>query len=156
MPLSLELAQKNWKSRKGKENVRYAKQKEWKVDSLDGLEPGTELKADVLEENALVTVTGISKGKGFQGVMKRHGFAGGPATHGSHFKREPGSVGMRNKPGRIFKGHRMAGHMGHDTITIQHRPVVAVDAAKGVIAIKGPIPGPNGSTVFLTKESSAS
>lgn len=152
----LGIGSKNWKSRKGKENVRYAKQKEWKVDSLDGLEPGTELKADVLEENALVTVTGISKGKGFQGVMKRHGFAGGPATHGSHFKREPGSVGMRNKPGRIFKGHRMAGHMGHDTITIQHRPVVAVDAAKGVIAIKGPIPGPNGSTVFLTKESSAS
>jgi len=148
----LGIGSKMWKSRKGKENVRYAKQKEWKVESLDGLDAGTELKADQLEENSLVTITGTSKGKGFQGVMRRHGFAGGPATHGSHFKREPGSIGMRNKPGRVFKGHPMAGHMGDETITIQHRPVMVVDTAKGVIAIKGPIPGPNGSTVFITKE----
>ncbi|TSC58728.1 MAG: large subunit ribosomal protein L3 [Candidatus Peregrinibacteria bacterium Greene0416_19] len=145
---------KTWKSRKGKEHVRYAVQKEWKVESLDGLEPGKTLTAEALPAETLVTVTGVSKGKGFQGVMRRHHFAGGPATHGSHFKREPGSVGMRQQPGRIFKGHRMAGHMGHETVTITHRPVVVADMERGVIAIKGPVPGPNGSTVFVTKEDS--
>lgn len=143
---------KNWKSRKGKEHVRYAVQKEWKVASLDGLEPGKQLTADALPAESLVAITGVSKGKGFQGVMRRHHFAGGPATHGSHFKREPGSVGMRQQPGRIFKGHRMAGHMGHDRVTVHRRPVVVSDAEKGVIAVKGPVPGPNGSTVFLTPE----
>ncbi len=144
---------KEWKSRKGKAHVRYARQKEWQVASLDGLEPGKTVSAEIFEPESRVTVVGVSKGKGFQGVMKRHGFSGGPASHGSHFKREPGSVGMRARPGRIFKGHRMAGHMGMDQITLQHRPVVAVDAEKGVIAVKGPVPGPNGSFVFVTKES---
>lgn len=149
----LGVGSKEWKSRKGKENTRYAKQKEFKVQNLDGLEAGKTVSAELFEPESLVTIVGTSKGKGFQGVMKRHGFSGGPATHGSHFKREPGSVGMRARPGRIFKGHRMAGHMGMDRITLQHRPVVTVDAEKGVIAIKGPIPGPNGSFVYLTKES---
>ncbi|MDB4978736.1 MAG: ribosomal protein [Candidatus Peribacteria bacterium] len=152
----LGIGSKMWRSRKGKENTRYAHQKEWKVESLDGLDPGTQLKVDLFDTDTLVTVTGVSKGKGFQGVVRRHGFAGGPASHGSHFKREPGSIGMRNKPGRVLKGHPMAGHMGQETVTLQHRSVMVVDAAKGVIAIKGPIPGPNGCTVFLTKESSPS
>ena len=141
-----------WKSRKGKEHIRYAHQKEWKVDSLEGLTPGANITAEIFPENAMVTVTGISKGKGFQGVMRRHHFAGGPATHGSHFKREPGSIGMRTQPGRVLKGHRMAGHMGFGQITIHHRAVVLRDLQKNVIAVKGPIPGPNGAPVYLTIE----
>lgn len=151
----LGIGGKKWKTRKGNEHVRYAFQKEWKVDSLDGLEPGKSITAEILAD-ASVTVSGTSKGKGFQGVVRRHHFAGGPATHGSHFKREPGSVGMRQQPGRIFKGHRMAGHMGNETVTVRNRSVVNVDLEKGVIAIKGPIPGSNGSAVYLTKESSPS
>ncbi len=150
----LGIGAKPWKSRKGKENVRYSRQKEWKVESLDGLEPGKKLTAELLPPETMVTICSISKGKGFQGVMRRHHFAGGPASHGSHFKREPGSVGMRTEPGRILKGHPMAGHMGHEQITLQHRSVVASDAAKGIVAVKGPVPGPNGGTVFITRESS--
>ncbi len=148
----LGIGAKTWKSRKGKENMSYKKQKEWAVDSLDGLEKGKTMGVETLEPESLVTITGISKGKGFQGVMRRHHFGGGPGSHGSHFKREPGSVGMRTQPGRILPGHKMAGHMGSEQITILHRPVVAVDAEQGVVAIKGPIPGPNGAIVFITKE----
>ena len=143
-----------WKSRKGKEHKRFRLQKEWKVESLEGLEAGKMLTAEVVPAESLVTIIGVSKGKGFQGVVKRHGFGGGPGSHGSHFKREPGSVGMRGDPGRIFKGHRMAGHMGLDQVTLKHRPIIVSDAAKGVIAVKGPIPGPNGSHVTLTVEAS--
>lgn len=148
----LGVGAKPWKSRKGKENVRYARQKEWKVDSLEGLETGKTLTAEMFPPETLVTVTGTSKGKGFQGVMRRHNFSGGPRSHGSHFKREPGSVGMRTEPGRILKGHPMAGHMGTDTITLKNRPIIAMDTEKGIVAIKGPVPGPNGSIVYLTKE----
>lgn len=148
----LGIGGKKWKSRKGKENTRYLKQKEWKLDALDGVEAGKEVTVESIPVQSMVTITGISKGKGFQGVMKRHGFAGGPATHGSHFKREPGSVGMREEPGRIHKGKRMAGHMGHETVTIAHRPVLVSDAKKGILAVKGPIPGPNGASVFITLE----
>ncbi len=148
----LGVGAKPWKSRKGKENVRYARQKEWKVDSLEGMEPGKALTSELLPAESIVTITSVSKGKGFQGVMRRHHFAGGPASHGSHFKREPGSIGMRTDPGRILKGHRMAGHMGNEQVTLQHRPVVSSDAEKGIIAIKGPVPGPNGAIVFVTKE----
>ena len=149
----LGIDSKKWKSRKGKENTRYGKQKEWKVDSLDGLEPGKEVTMESIPVESIVTITGISKGKGFQGVVKRYGFAGGPKSHGSHFKREPGSVGMRTQPGRIHKGKRMAGRMGGDTVTISHRPVIVSDAAKGILGVKGPIPGSNGSSVFVTVES---
>jgi len=150
----LGIGAKQWRSRKGKENVRYAVQKEWQVESLDGLEPGKKLTAETLPVESLVSIMGVSKGKGFQGVMKRYHFAGGPATHGSHFKREPGSVGMRAQPGRILKGHHMAGRMGGDHISIKNRSIVSADTAKGILAVKGPIPGPNGSAVYLTLESS--
>lgn len=152
----LGIGARKWKSRKGKENTRYSVQKEWRVESLEGLEPGKNVTAELLPAETMVTVTGVSKGKGFQGVVRRHHFAGGPATHGSHFKREPGSVGMRQQPGRIFKGHRMAGHMGNEQVTIQHRPVMTSDLEKGVIAIKGAVPGPNGAHVYITKEDSPS
>lgn len=150
----LGIGKKEWKTRKGTAHVRYALQKEWQVDSLDGFEPGKELTAEaVLPADSKVTIVGISKGKGFQGVMRRHNFGGGPGSHGSHFKREPGSVGMRADPGRIFRGHRMAGHMGTDKTTIKHRAVVVNDAEKKMIAVAGPVPGPNGGHVYLTLES---
>ncbi|MEK7218824.1 MAG: 50S ribosomal protein L3 [Patescibacteria group bacterium] len=150
----LGVGAKTWRSRKGKENVRYRVQKEWKVETLEGLEAGKTLAAEILPENTIVTVSGISKGKGFQGVMRRHHFAGGPGGHGSHFKREPGAIGQRTEPGRVLKGHRMAGHMGLEKVTVKHRPIVAADIPNGMIAVKGPVPGPNGATVFVTKEAS--
>ncbi len=151
----LGIGPRTWKTRKGAERVRYSRQKEWKVESLEGLEPGKTLTADTIPADATVTIQGTSKGKGFQGVMKRHHFAGGPASHGSHFKREPGSVGMRTSPGRILKGHRMAGHMGSETVTVKNRPVVSVDVAEGIVAVKGPVPGPNGTIVYVTTESAS-
>lgn len=141
------------RTRKGRELKRYREQKEFKVESLDGLVLGSTVPVTTLSKESLVTVTGTSKGKGFQGVMKRHHFSGGPRSHGSHFKREPGSVGMRTWPGRIHKGKRMPGHMGLETVTIKNRPVLLSDEAKKIVAIKGPIPGPNGSFVTLTPQS---
>ncbi len=140
------------KTRKGNKRTKHSDQKEFQVDSLEGHEIGTKLTVEALPLESLVTVKGISKGKGFQGVVKRYHFAGGPKSHGSHFKREPGSVGMRTWPGRIHAGKRMAGHMGTDTVTLKHRAVLVNDAAKKIIGIKGPIPGGNGSLVYLTLE----
>ena len=150
----LGMVPKMWKSRKGKEHTRFMYQKEWRVPSLDGFSAGSELNIEEFTTEGTVTICGTSKGKGFQGVMKRHGFAGGPASHGSHFKREPGSIGMRTTPGRVLKGHHMAGRMGGDTLTLAHRPIVAVDSAKHIIAVRGPVPGPSGAIVYVTNEES--
>jgi large subunit ribosomal protein L3 len=148
----LGVGAKKWKTRKGNEHTKYALQKEWKVEALDGMEAGKEFKAEIIPAESLVTVTGTSKGKGFQGVVKRHKFSRGPETHGSHHHRRPGSIGMKEWPGRVLKGKKMPGRMGNDTVTLQHRPVIACDVENGVLAIKGPIPGPNGSRVFITVE----
>lgn len=148
----LGIGEKTIKTRKGKELKRYKQQKEFTVASLDGLTAGSAVPMTTLPKESLVTVTGTSKGKGFQGVVKRHHFSGGPRTHGSHFKREPGSIGMRTWPGRVHKGKRMAGHMGLETVTIKNRPVIMTDEKKNIVAIKGPIPGPNGSFVVLTPQ----
>ena len=142
------------RTRKGKEHTKYRFQKEWKVETLEGLLPGGEVKADAIPAESRVSVCGVSKGMGFQGVVKRYHFSRGPMSHGSHHHREPGSVGMREKPGRILKGKRMPGHMGSDTITVHGRPVVVSDPVRGVLGIKGPVPGPNGTMVYLTVESS--
>ncbi|MDD5623562.1 MAG: 50S ribosomal protein L3 [Candidatus Peribacteraceae bacterium] len=144
---------KKWKTRKGNEHTRYAVQKEWTVESLDGLAPGTQVTVEAVPAESQVTVVGTSKGHGFQGVVKRHHFTRGPMSHGSHHHREPGSVGMREEPGRILKGKRMPGHMGGETVTVKHRPVVVSDKGSGVVAIKGPVPGPNGCAVYVTIES---
>lgn len=99
-----------------------------------------------------VTVSGISKGKGFAGVMKRHGFHGGPATHGqSDRSRAPGSIGATTTPGRVLKGKRMAGRMGQEKITVSGLKVVAVDAAKNLLQVRGLIPGPKKSLVTIFK-----
>ncbi len=140
------------KTRKGKEVSRYRAEKEFRVDSLETYEKGKKLSVTALPVESMVTICGISKGKGFQGVMKRYHFAGGPKSHGSHFKREPGSVGMRTWPGRIHAGKRMAGHMGQDTITLKHRKVLVCDEGRKIIGVKGPVPGGNGTFVSLTLE----
>lgn len=149
----LGVGAKKWKTRKGKEHTRYGTQKEWKVENLEGLEAGKEVKSEVIPKDSVVSINGVSKGKGFQGVIKRHKFSRGPETHGSHHHRATGSVGMKEFPGRILKGKKMAGRMGGDTITIKNRTVLVSDPEKGILGVKGPVPGPNGSTVFLTLES---
>ena len=115
-----------------------------------GLVLGQELDAGIFEVGQMVDVTGTSKGKGFAGVMKRHGFKGVSASHGAHRNhRKPGSVGACATPGRIFKGLRMAGRMGHATTTVQNLKVRGVDADKGVLLVNGAVPGPKGAVVVV-------
>jgi large subunit ribosomal protein L3 len=111
---------------------------------------GQELAPDLFAAGEEIDVTGTSKGKGFAGVMKRHGFHGVGASHGAHRNhRKPGSIGACATPGRVFKGTRMAGRMGGDTVTTQNVTVHAVDAEKGLILVKGAVPGPKGGLVVL-------
>jgi large subunit ribosomal protein L3 len=111
---------------------------------------GQELPVDTFAAGTEIDVTGTSKGKGFAGTMKRHGFAGVSASHGAHRNhRKPGSIGACATPGRVFKGVRMAGQMGTDTVTTQNLTVHAVDTEKGLIIIKGAVPGPKGGLVVL-------
>ncbi|NRA84433.1 MAG: 50S ribosomal protein L3 [Gammaproteobacteria bacterium] len=111
---------------------------------------GTELKADVFTENTKVDVTGTSKGKGFAGVIKRYNFAMQDATHGNSVShRAPGSIGMCQTPGRVFKGKKMAGHMGAVRVTVQRLDIVRVDVENNLILIKGAIPGAINGTVFV-------
>jgi large subunit ribosomal protein L3 len=111
---------------------------------------GQELTAEVFEAAEVVDVTGVSKGKGTAGVMKRHGFHGLRASHGVHRKhRSPGSIGGCATPGRVFKGLKMAGRMGHDRVTVQNLTVHSVDAERGLILVKGAVPGNKGGLVVL-------
>ena len=111
---------------------------------------GSELAADTFEVGQKVDVSGNTKGKGFAGVMKRHGFAGGPASHGAHkIHRKPGSIGACATPGRIFRGQRMAGRMGGDKRTVQNLIVQGVDTERGLLLIKGAIPGPRKAVVMV-------
>ena len=111
---------------------------------------GQELAADLFEAGEEIDVTGTSKGKGFAGVMKRHNFKGLGAGHGTQRKhRSPGSIGGCATPGRVFKGQRMAGRMGNERVTTQNLTVHAVDAEKGLLLIKGAVPGPNGGLVLV-------
>jgi large subunit ribosomal protein L3 len=118
------------------------------------LNAGDELKVeDIFNEGEFVSVSGLTKGKGFQGVVKRHGFAGvGKATHGQHNRlRAPGSIGAASTPARVFKGMRMAGQMGNTRVTIENLEVVKVLAEDGVLVVKGAVPGHRGSTVIVRK-----
>jgi large subunit ribosomal protein L3 len=111
---------------------------------------GQELPADTFAAGDVIDVTGTTKGKGFAGVMKRHGFHGVGASHGAHRNhRKPGSIGACATPGRVFKGVRMAGLMGQDTVTTQNVVIHAVDAEKGLILLQGAVPGPKGGLVVL-------
>ena len=113
-------------------------------------EVGQELGVDLLEVGAKIDVVGTSKGKGFAGHMKRHGFSGVGASHGAHRNhRKPGSIGATTTPGRVFKGTRMAGRMGSDRVTTLNLTLHAVDAERGLLLVKGAVPGPKGSLVFV-------
>ena len=114
---------------------------------------GAEVLVDVFEEGEFVDVTGTSKGKGFQGVVKRHGFGGvGQATHGQHNRlRAPGSIGAASYPARVFKGMRMAGQMGNEKVKVLNLQVLKVDKENNVLIVKGAIPGSNGSYVIVEK-----
>ena len=123
--------------------------REFRLDSVEGLAVGQELKADVFAVGDKLDIQGTSKGKGFQGVIKRHGQSRGPMGHGSMYHRRPGSMGPTSTPGRVFKGKKLPGHMGVETITIQNLEVVRVDLDKNVILVKGSVPGVKGAILKL-------
>lgn len=124
---------------------------EIRVEDTDGFEVGQELSlAEAFEAGTKADVTGISKGKGFQGVMKRHNFSGQGASHGNHKKhRAPGSIGACATPARVFKGMKMAGRMGGDRTTILNLDVVGVDAERNLLLLGGAVPGPKGAVVIV-------
>ena len=120
------------------------------ADQIGGYEVGGEIKADIFSEGQIVDVQGVTKGKGFQGTIKRWNFRMGDATHGNSLShRAPGSIGQRQTPGRVFPGKKMAGHMGHVTQTTQNLQVVKVDAERGLIAVRGAVPGAPGGDVIV-------
>ena len=123
--------------------------REFKLDQASELKVGDELKADVFEIGDKVDIQGTSKGKGFQGVIKRHGQSRGPMGHGSMYHRRPGSMGPTSTPGRVFKGKKLPGHMGVETVTIQNLEVVKVDLDKNVILVKGSVPGAKGAVLKI-------
>ena len=123
--------------------------REFRLDSVEGLTVGQELKADVFAAGDKLDIQGTSKGKGFQGVIKRHGQSRGPMGHGSMYHRRPGSMGPTSTPGRVFKGKKLPGHMGAQTISIQNLEVVRVDLDKNVILVKGSVPGAKGAILKL-------
>lgn len=131
------------------------KLKEFATDGFNGdLKVGAEIPVDqFVSEGEFVDVTGISKGKGFQGVVKRHGFGGvGQATHGQHNRlRAPGSIGAGSDPSRVFKGMRMAGQMGNATTMVENLQVLKVDAEKSLLVVKGSVPGPKNSLIIISK-----
>ena len=126
--------------------------REFKADDYSGIEVGQVFKVDTFATGDVIDVTGTSKGRGFQGGMKRHGFAGGPATHGqSDRARAPGSIGSSATPGRVFKGMKMAGHMGHERVTVQNLTVLRVDAERNLLLVEGSVPGPKNGTLLIKR-----
>ena len=125
--------------------------REFRVEDFEDLTVGSEIKADAFEAGDKIDVQGTTKGKGFQGVIKRHGQSRGPMGHGSMYHRRPGSMGPTSTPGRVFKGKKLPGHMGRVTVTIQNLDVVKVDMDKNVILIKGSVPGAKGAILKLRK-----
>ncbi|MGQ9897564.1 MAG: 50S ribosomal protein L3 [Acidobacteriota bacterium] len=128
--------------------------KEFRVENIADFPIGSPILASMFSSNELVTVTGKSKGRGFAGFVKRHGFGGGRATHGSMFHRAPGSIGASAFPSRVFKGTRMAGHMGNKNCTVKNLRVVKVDEKTGLIIVQGAVPGANGTYLVIRKVSS--
>ena len=123
---------------------------EFRVDSVDELELGAEIKVDLFEQGQIVDVAGISKGKGFQGGVKRHNFTMQDATHGNSIShRSNGSIGQNQTPGRVFKGKKMSGHMGAENCTTQNLVVVRVDTERNLVLIKGAVPGAKSGDVVI-------
>ncbi len=126
--------------------------REFRVDDIDKYKVGENIKVSIFEEKEKVDVTGTSKGKGFQGVVKRFGFRGFPASHGTHeYFRHPGSIGTRTFPGRVWKNKKMPGHEGCKRVTVRNLEVVKIIPEEHLILLKGAIPGPNGGYVLIKK-----
>jgi large subunit ribosomal protein L3 len=122
--------------------------REFRFEDTGAYEVGQEIKADVFAEGEWVDVTGVSRGKGFAGTIKRHGQSRGPTTHGSHYHRGPGSMGAVD-PARVFKGKKLPGRMGRDKVTVQKLQVVRVDTDRNLILVRGAVPGPRGGLVAV-------
>ena len=130
--------------------------REFRVSDVSSVKVGDEIKVDTFVAGESVDIQGITKGKGFQGVIKRHGQSRGPMGHGSMYHRRPGSMGPTSTPGRVFKGKKLPGHMGVETVTIQNLQVVAVDLDKNALLVKGSVPGNKGSILKIKTSVKAS
>ncbi|AVM67047.1 50S ribosomal protein L3 [Peptostreptococcaceae bacterium oral taxon 929] len=151
-----EINEKNVnKPRKGqfkKANASYKRYlREFKVEDVEKYNLGDEITVEIMDGVEFVDVIGTSKGKGTQGVIKRHGFGRGRESHGSKFHRMPGGMGAATWPGKVFKGHRMMGRMGNERVTVQNLKVVKVDKENGIILIKGAVPGPKKGLITVRK-----
>ena len=128
--------------------------REFRVDDVEAIKPGEKVDVSLFKAGDLVDVTGISKGKGFAGTIKRHHFAGGPKTHGqSDRHRAPGSIGAGSSPGRVLKGKRMAGHMGNEQVTVRHLEVFEADPTRNLLLVKGAVPGASNGLLLIKKSS---
>jgi large subunit ribosomal protein L3 len=125
--------------------------REVRLESVDGYQAGQTLTVDLFRAGELVDVTGVTKGRGFQGGIKRHGWLGGEATHGSMFHRAPGSIGASSDPSRVFPGHRLPGRMGAARVTVPHLEVVRVVPEQHLLVVKGAVPGATGGLVLVRK-----
>ena len=151
-----EINEKNVnKPRKGqfkKANASYKRYlREFKVEDVEKYNLGDEITVEIMDGVEFVDAIGTSKGKGTQGVIKRHGFGRGRESHGSKFHRMPGGMGAATWPGKVFKGHRMMGRMGNERVTVQNLKVVKVDKENGIILIKGAVPGPKKGLITVRK-----
>ena len=135
---------------RGLENVRYLR--EFRTDDISSVKRGDKVDVGFLKHGDLVNVTGLSKGKGFAGVVKRHHFAGGPKTHGQTDRhRAPGSIGATTFPGRVLKGKHMAGHMGNRRVTARNLEVIQADPESNLLLVTGAVPGANGGLLIIEK-----
>ncbi len=135
---------------KGLGQFKYLK--EFRVGDSEAIEVGERVGVSLFNAGDLVDITGVSKGKGFAGVVKRHHFAGGPKTHGqSDRHRHPGSIGATTSPGRVFKGMRMAGHMGNRQVTVRHLEVFEADPTRNLLVVKGAAPGATNGLLLIRK-----
>lgn len=132
-------------------NRKWRHLREFRILEDESLKTGENVTVEIFATGDKAKITSISKGKGFQGVIKRHNFSRGPETHGSHHHREPGSIGACARPGRVHKGKKMPGHMGTDRITRDGVEIVYVDTEKNLIGIKGPVSGGKGSLIIIRK-----
>lgn len=123
---------------------------EFRLDNVDAYEPGQEIKVqDMFQVGDMIDVSGVSKGKGYQGTVKRYGTSRGPEAHGSGYHRGVGSLGPNSSPSRVFKGKKLPGHMGAENVTVQNLTVVRVDSERNLLLVKGAVPGPKGGLVFI-------
>jgi large subunit ribosomal protein L3 len=123
--------------------------REFRVDAAEELKAGDSISPDIFKPGDRIDISGVTKGKGFQGVIKRHGMHGGPAAHGSMFHRAPGSIGQSADPSKVYKGKKLPGQMGNVQRTVQNVEVVRVDTDKNIVLVRGAVPGANGGLVVL-------